>query len=869
MEILAKENYTPMMQQYLTIKENYPDTIILFRLGDFYEMFFNDALIASRVLEIALTGRDAGVEERIPMCGVPYHSVSSYIQTLVDNGFKVGIVEQVEDPKTAKGLVKRDVVRLITPGTVIDSNYLDEKENNFIASITDFTTSYAVSYCDISTGDSFVTLIDYNREMLKNELLSIASKEIVIDSTFDQSLLSDLIEHYQVTVSIENAVDIPQDYRYIVEDLGDYRYELSMGRLINYFLETQKRDLKHLQKAETYQSNQYLMMDVYSKRNLELTSTLRTNTRKGSLFWLLDQAQTAMGSRLIKQWLDKPLINKEEISLRYDVVEALIEDFITREEIRERLKNVYDLERLVGRIAYDHANAKDLLQLKRSLKEVPAIKAKVHLLNQNFNTHLIDQFLEFQELHDLLERSIAEDAPYTLKDGGLIKPGFNTELDEYRDISANGKTYIANLVTRERERTGIKNLKVGYNKVFGYYIEITKSYLNNLPEDLDYERKQTLANAERFVTPELKEMEAKILHSEEKAINLEYELFLSIREEIKTQIRELQVLAKSIAMIDALISFAVVSNENRYVRPHLVDAHRVEIVGGRHPVVEQTLQGRVYVENDIALDDLTNILLITGPNMSGKSTYMRQMALTVIMAQIGCFVPCDSCEMMIFDRIYTRIGASDDLASGQSTFMVEMLEANNALQHATAKSLILFDEIGRGTATYDGMALAQSIIEFIHERIGCKTLFSTHYHELTVLEEQLPHLKNVHVRAEEHQGELTFLHKVEFGPSDKSYGIQVAKLAQLPSSLIHRAEKILKRLENTNERVSIEPETNLFNFTEPDDLVMDNLEVVTKDPVIEEVVSTIEEAKILELTPLEALNLLYKLQGQLKAKGGQ
>lgn len=863
MKKYPKERYTPMMQQYLTIKENYPDTLILFRLGDFYELFFEDALVASRVLEIALTGRDAGVEERVPMCGVPYHSASSYIQRLLDHGFKVGIAEQVEDPKLAKGLVKREVVRLITPGTVMDETYLDEKSNNFIASIHDGVTHYVIAYCDLTTGDSFVTMLDYNDEMVQNELLSIGAREVVIDPRFDITKIRNYIEQYQVTLSHEKRVEIPKDYEYLAEDLPDVRYALALGRLLNYLLETQKRDLKHLQKAILYTSNQYLHMDVYSKRNLEIMATIRTNTRQGSLLWHLDRAQTAMGSRLIKQWLDKPLINRTEIEARYDIVEAFMKDYIAREEIRERLKNVYDLERLVGRISYDNANARDLLQLKRSLQEVPFIKNQLIVLKKTYQLAIQTEFKDFRELYDLLERAIDEDAPITLKEGGLIKPGFHPELDEYREIKKHGKEYIANLVMKERERTGIKNLRVGYNKVFGYYIEITKGQLANLPEDIGYERKQTLANAERFITPELKEIEAKILNAEDRAIELEYELFVQIRDHIKQYIPDLQVLAKALATIDALISFAVVSEENRYVRPVLHDAHRVHIVNGRHPVVEKTLRDKPYVENDIIFDEETNILLITGPNMSGKSTYMRQMALTVIMAQIGCFVPCDACEMMVFDKIFTRIGASDDLVGGQSTFMVEMLEANHALQHATKQSLILFDEIGRGTATYDGMALAQAIIEYIHDQIGCKTLFSTHYHELTALEKELKHLKNVHVRAEEYQGELTFLHKVEFGPSDRSYGIQVAKLAKLPHSLIERATSILKRLESQKDRVRVESDYNLFSLFE-----MEETDPPYYSKEEHEVLEIIKETDVFSLTPIDALNLLYRLQTILKGKGG-
>lgn len=857
-----KSMYTPMMQQYLTIKENYTDSLVFFRLGDFYELFFEDALVASRVLEIALTGREAGVGERVPMCGVPHHSASSYIQRLIDSGFKVAIVEQVEDPKEAKGIVKRDVTRLITPGTIMDDSFLNAKENNYIASVTHLITHYSVSYCDLTTGELYVTLLDLNNQMLINELLSINAKEIVVGQDFDQSTLHQLTSQYHVTLSIENTVELEETYQYLIQDVTDSRLIMSLARLVNYFLHTQKRDLKHLQQAIIYQSSQYLMLDVYSKRNLEITETLRGHTRKGSLFWLIDHAQTAMGSRLIKQWLDKPLINQTEINSRYDIVEAFIEDFMTREDIKNALQNVYDLERLVGRIAYDNANAKDLLQLKRSLKEVPFIKEKVNVLNQQFHVKLVSQFDDFTDLYALLEQSIHEDAPYTLKDGGVIKDNFSKQLDEYRSASKNGKDLIAQMVQKERERSGIKNLKVGFNKVFGYYIEITKGNIHLLPDDIGYERKQTLANAERYITPELKEMEALILNSEEKAIHLEYDLFIEIRNEIKNHIQQLQILARAIATIDALVSFAIVSIENRFVRPVLTEDNEIHIINGRHPVVEKVLTDSVYVDNDIIMDEETNILLITGPNMSGKSTYMRQMALTVILAQIGCFVPCDSATLKVFDKIYTRIGASDDLASGQSTFMVEMLEANNAILNATKNSLILFDEIGRGTATFDGMALAQAIIEFVHEKIGCKTLFSTHYHELTILESNLSRLKNVHVRAEEQDGELTFLHKVEFGPSDKSYGIQVAKLAKLPPSLIKRAEKILKKLEQNKTEVVYEKEVNLFNYEE-EDKVIDNQVI---DPFYEEVSSSILETNLLDITPIEALNLLYQLQNKLKTK---
>ncbi len=857
---LDKTAYTPMMQQYLTIKEKYQDTLVFFRLGDFYELFFDDAYLASRVLEIALTGRDAGVEERVPMCGVPFHAADSYIQKLIDNGYKVAVVEQVEDPKEAVGIVKRDVVRMITPGTVMDDHFLDEKANNYISCVSDFITNYVISFADLSTGELYCVILDKDEKLLINELLSIETKEIVISHDFNQDILKPLVTGYHVTLSFEDNSEGNEEYQYIVEAITDTRLKMTINRLINYLLNTQKRSLSHLQVATVLNSQQYLLMDVYSKRNLEIFETIRSGSKKGSLLWLVDKAETAMGSRMIMHWLDKPLVNISDIYQRYDIIEALQKEFIILEEIKKSLRNVYDLERLVGRIAYDNANARDLLQLKRSLMEMPVIKEKLHYLNLTYKVNINDQFATFAELTALLENSINEDAPYTIKDGGIIKDQYNEKLDKYRELSRNGKQYIADLVSREREKTGIKNLKVGYNKVFGYYIEITKANLALLHEDSGYERKQTLANCERFITKELKELEDMILNAEEKAIKLEFDLFIDIRNKIKEEIFSLQRLAKAIAEIDALASFATISLENRFTRPTLVTNHVIEIKNGRHPVVEKLLVDSVYVENDIYMDENTNILLITGPNMSGKSTYMRQLALIVILAQAGCFVPCDECRMMVFDKIFTRIGATDDLISGQSTFMIEMIEANNALQNATSQSLILFDEIGRGTATFDGMALAQSIIEYIHDSIKAKTLFSTHYHELTATENNLVNLKNVHVRAEENNQVLTFLHKVESGPSDKSYGIQVAKLANLPLNLIKRAEKILTKLEKNKQGVIIDASYNLFDY---DFNVKDDTTISAEE---QEVLNIIKETNFFELTPMDALNLLYKLQTKVKTK---
>lgn len=854
-----KSIFTPMMQQYLDIKEQYMDSLVFFRLGDFYELFFDDAIVASRILEIALTGRDAGVEDRVPMCGVPYHAVDSYIQKLIDAGYKVAIVEQVEDPRVAKGIVKRDVVRLITPGTVIDQNFLDAKANNYITSISHTATNYFLSYADVSTGEVCCVELAKDDTLLINELIALETKEVVISSDFPKEVLAPLVNNYHVTISIEDETKEMSEYNYISQNITDSRLKLTINRLINYLIRTQKRSLSHLQEAHLYNSQQYMQVDIYSKRNLEIFETVRTASRKGSLFWLVDKAETAMGSRMIKHWLDKPLINSVDINYRYDIIESLQKEFLITAELKQALRNVYDLERLVARIAFENANAKDLLQLKRSLKEVPLIKNHITTLKTKYNLRLDDEFSTFSELTDKLERSINEDAPFTIKEGGIIKDGYSEELDRYRELARNGKQYIANLQNRERERTGIKNLRVGYNKVFGYYIEITKGNLPLLKDEYGYIRKQTLTNSERFITNELKELEDTILNAEEKAINLEYELFVEIRNEIKRYIPALQRLAKAIAEIDALISFANVSMENRYTRPKLNDQHIIDIKKGRHPVVEKLLEDK-FVENDIYMDENTSILLITGPNMSGKSTYMRQMALIAILAQAGCFIPCEEGNIPIFDKIFTRIGATDDLISGQSTFMIEMMEANNALQNATNNSLILFDEIGRGTATFDGMALAQGIIEYIHDKINAKTLFSTHYHELTALENNLTRLKNVHVKAVEQHQELIFLHKVENGPSDKSYGIQVAKLANLPPSLIKRAEKILAKLEQNKKEIVIDTQYNLFDFD------FNIKEERLLNPEEQEVLNIIRETNFFELTPMDALNLLYKLQLKLKKK---
>ena len=834
---------SPMMRQYVEIKEKNKDVIIMFRLGDFYEMFFEDAVNVSRELELTLTGKSAGLEERVPMCGVPHHAANIYIEKLIEKGYKVGICEQMEDPKTTKGLVKRDLVNIVSSGTILDSEILNEKENNYIGSLLDLTHSYVITYSDISTGEIYVTLINHKKEQAINEIMSIGIKEIITNET-DTSLINLLKNQYKLTLTKTDNIEDLKEYEYIYEDITDTRLVNGIKHLLTYINNTQKRNLSHLQKARILEEKEHLKMDIHTKRNLELTETLRLKQRNYSLIWLLDKTKTAMGSRLLKNYIENPLINKEEINRRYKIVETLIQEFILKNDLIENLYEVYDLERLSGRIAFGNANARDLLQLKRSLKVLPNIKEILKNLNYDKTIDTLD------ELYNLLEDSIYEEPPISIKEGYLIKEGYNKDLDELKTLRKGGKDFVAKFENEEKERTGIKNLKVGYNKVFGYYIEISKGNTNLVKEEYGYVRKQTLSNCERYISPILKEKEDLILNAEEKIIDLEYELFINIRNKVKEYILKLQEIAKTISEIDVLQSFATVSEENNYVKPELND-EEIRIIEGRHPVVEKVLVGNEYVSNDIILDKNTNILLITGPNMAGKSTYMRQMAIITIMAQIGCFVPAKEAKLKIFDAIYTRIGASDDLVSGESTFMVEMIEANNAISNATSNSLILFDELGRGTATFDGMALAQSIIEYIHNNIKCKTFFSTHYHELTDLENNLKNLKNVHVSAHEEDGNITFLHKIKEGSIDKSYGIHVAKLANLPLPLIKRAAEILKVYENKEKKRDIKIQ-----------------EALPIDDLIEQVPSKIEEyikeLDILKLTPIDAMNTLYKLQEEIK-----
>ncbi len=834
---------TPMMRQYIDIKKTHPDVMIFFRLGDFYEAFFEDACLASRELELTLTGRSAGLDERVPMCGVPYHAVNIYIEKLVEKGYRVGICEQLEDPKDAKGgIVERGLTQIISKGTVINSESLAENDFNYIADLLDFEHAYAVSYADITTGLIYTTLIPHNNTKLVSELVSLNVKELVVESKVDNSIINILRNQFKILVTISDDILDSDEYKNVYSDIEDERLIKAIKHLLTYVTNMQMKTLEHMQRAIIKENKNVLKMDMHTKRNLELTETLRLKQRNYSLIWLLDKTKTAMGSRMLKSYIENPLINIDDINKRYDVVETLLEEFILKDDLKNLLYEVYDLERLSGRVAFGNANARDLIQLRSSLKVLPDI-------NNILNALHFATFHPLTELYDLLEKGIYDNPPIGIKEGYLIKEGYSTELDELKNLRKGGKDFVARFEAEEKERTGIKTLKVGYNKVFGYYIEVSKGMVGLVKDEYGYERKQTLSNCERYISPILKEKEALILNAEERIIELEYQLFVSIRDKVKEYIPELQEISRIISEIDVLQSFATVAEENNYIRPTLTEKRAVRIIEGRHAVVEKVLDSE-YVTNDIIMDEDTDILLITGPNMAGKSTYMRQFAITVIMAQIGCFVPAKEAIMPVFDAIYTRIGASDDLVSGESTFMVEMKEANDAISNATVNSLVLFDELGRGTATFDGMALAQSIIEYLHDNIHCKTLFSTHYHELTDLENNLEKLKNIHVSAYEENGNITFLHKIEKGSVDKSYGIHVAKLANLPTSLIERATKILAIYENKEKKRDIKVQQAL---------PLDSL-INSKDELKERM----NEIDPLQVTPMEALNLLVELKNLSK-----
>lgn len=834
-----KQKYSPMMMQYLGIKEQNKDSIVMFRLGDFYEMFFDDAMIVSKELELALTGKNAGAKERVPMCGVPFHSASGYIQKLVDNGHKVAIVEQLTDPGK-KGIVERGVVQIVTPGTIFDES-MTKNKNNYIACMMIFDFVYSLAFCDITTGEFQVINIDKKDHLLNNQLASMEVKEIVVKSdctyNFNDSIM---VSHYDNETFNEK-------YRDIFHNIKDLKEIKVSTLLLNYLIETQKRDLEHLQMIEEINNQDFMTMDLYTKKSLELTENSKDHEKYGSLFWLLDMTKSAMGARLLKNYIDRPLLKKEAIEERLDIVEIFTQQFIQRESIKEILKEIYDLERLSSRIAFGNINARDLKWIASSLKVLPELKQQLYSFNEPLTDQLANQIIDLSHITKLIDDAIIDNPPLTIKEGNIIKDHFNEELDELRYLRDHGKQWLVDFEQKEREKTGIKNLKVGYNRVFGYYIEVTKGSLDLVKDEFEYTRKQSLSNAERFITPELKDMESKILSAQDKIQKLEYVLFTQVRNEIKKEVHLIQDVSKIIARVDVYQSLAMLASENSYVRPVFNDQKIMDIKEGRHGVIEKVMGHGKYVPNDVSIDENSPVVLITGPNMGGKSTYMRQVALIVIMAQIGSFVPAKYANLTIFDQIFTRIGASDDLISGQSTFMVEMLEANNALRFASEKSLILFDEIGRGTATFDGMAIAQAMIEYIASEIHCMTLFSTHYHELTFLEDKGLGIQNVHASARVDNDHLVFEYLIKKGRSNKSYGVNVAKLAKLPDEVINRANLVLETLEENNVEDCLIEEKQV--------------QVIEKESEVEKYLKTIDP---MALSPLDALSTLIELKKLVK-----
>lgn len=905
-------NYTPMIQQYLKVKEGAKDAFLFFRLGDFYEMFFEDALLASKELEITLTGRDGGVGEKIPMCGVPHHAAEGYIQRLIEKGYKVAICEQLDDPAVTKGMVRRDIVRVVTPGTVMDGKIITDKSNNYLVCVTEEDGMTALAACDLTTGELYVTSVLSSTEWLRDEIGIYEPAEIIGDAGLLELLRS------EASLLAKPVVYTPWDKqeeglaRRQFGEAAWVRLEKERGRclalLISYFSETQRRSLGQLTQISPYEPGNYMILDPFTRRNLELTETVRERSKKGSLLWLLDRTETSMGGRLLRRRIDKPLLQRAPIERRLEAVDYLYNQFIVREDLRGALKEIYDLERLVGRIAFGSANGRDMNALKLSLAQIPALKEMCLTSGSATLREIGTSMDECAELREDIERAIVEDAPVSVRDGGIIRGGYHERLDELREASSSGKRWIAELEAKERQATGIKSLKIGYNKIFGYYIEITRSNLSALPEGR-YERKQTLANAERYVTPELKEKEALILEAQDKMTDLEYSLFTELRERISAQVPRLQALAEKVAEIDVYQCLAAVSAEHRFVKPKLSDNYDLRLEGGRHPVVEAVLKDSAFIANGSTLSkDEGNILLITGPNMAGKSTYMRQVALICIMAQIGCFVPASSAEVPLIDRIFTRIGAADDLIGGQSTFMVEMADIQVMTEKATARSLIIIDELGRGTSTSEGMAIAQAVIEYVHDTIACKALVSTHFHELAHLEQSLSGLRNYSMAVQESGDKVNFLRKLVPGAADSSYGIYCARLAGLPEGIIDRAYGLLQSIEQAsppgsvplnygtgyNDRsgpviqenqaaasvaaAQLEAAVSLASPAEEEDNEVVQLSIFGEDeprknrkggvaapaakenPLLKELISAVQGADLMNMTPLQAMGLLNELK---------
>lgn len=865
---MAKANLTPMMEQYHEIKKQYPDAFLFYRVGDFYELFEDDAVKGAQILELTLTHRSNKTENPIPMAGVPHVAVDSYVDTLVEKGYKVALCEQLEDPKEAKGMVKRGIIQLVTPGTLMNDKPSEAKESNYLTSVVTTKNCFGLAYSDLSTGEIFATHLK-TFAAVSNELLSLRTREVVYNGHLNASN-SDFLHKANITVSEPAELTGKHaEISYAQQNLTNQAEKDAVKQLVGYLLQTQRRSLAHLQIAKSYEVSQYLQMSHTVRDNLELTASAKTGKKMGSLFWVLDKTHTAMGGRLLKQWLARPLLSVEELTKRQEMVQALLDGYFTRENVNDALKGVYDLERLTGRIAFGNVNARELLQLAHSLQAVPSILSSLKESDSAILQKFASEIDPLNGIADLISSTIVDQPPVLTTEGGLIRNNVDQQLDRYRDAMNNGKKWLTEMEQTERQKTGIDNLKVGYNKVFGYYIQVTNSNKNKVPLDR-YTRKQTLTNAERYITPELKEHENLILEAQTKSTDLEYELFVKLREEVKKYISALQKLAGQIAALDVFCSFAQVAEENNYCRPKFHTSNQdVKVVLGRHPVVEKVMKAGSYIPNDVKLDQDTDIYLITGPNMSGKSTYMRQMALIAVMAQVGSFVPADSAELPIFDQIFTRIGAADDLISGQSTFMVEMTEANEALQNATKRSLVLFDEIGRGTATYDGMALAGAIVQYLHDEVGAKVLFATHFHELTDLEQTLPRLRNIHVGATEENGKLIFLHKILPGPADQSYGIHVAQLAGLPRKVLRKATKLLNRLEAQGSNLG--PSTaqlDLFSSNEEPETVTDQelapgteTELSDKE---KDVLDEISNLYLADQTPLQVMQLVENWQDDLK-----
>lgn len=875
--------YTPMMQHYLQTKEEYKDCILFYRLGDFYEMFFEDAKTVSKELELTLTGKSCGAEERAPMCGIPYHAAEGYLNKLVKKGYKVAICEQVEDPKTAKGIVKREVIRIVTPGTNTDSQALDETKNNYIMCIVYLADKYGVSVADVSTGDYFVTEVDSERKLL-DEINKYTPVEIICNEAFYMSGvdLDDIRERLNICVSALEAWYFSDDTAigtlrehfkvHSLEGLGlnDFACgSIAAGSLLKYLYETQKNSLAHMSTIHPYVTGKYMIIDSSTRRNLELVETLREKSKRGSLLWVLDKTKTAMGARMLRSYIEQPLIEKQEIEARLDAVEELNQYIITREELREYLNPIYDLERLITRVTYQTANPRDLIAFKNSIRMLPPIKNLLREFSGSMLQEIMEEMDALEDIFEQIENSITEEPPILVHEGGMIKEGYNEEVDRLRKAKTEGKSWLAELEMKEREKTGIKNLKIKYNKVFGYYLEVTNSYKELVPEY--FTRKQTLANAERYITPELKELEDIILGAEDKLVALEYDLFRLVRESVAKEVVRIQKTAKAIAKLDVMTSLAYVAEQNHFCRPKLNEQGTIDIKGGRHPVVEKMIHNDMFISNDTYLDNNKHrISIITGPNMAGKSTYMRQTALIVLMAQIGSYVPADSANIGLVDRIFTRVGASDDLASGQSTFMVEMTEVANILRNATSNSLLVLDEIGRGTSTFDGLSIAWAVVEHISnpKLLGAKTLFATHYHELTELEGKLDNVNNYCIAVKEKGDDIVFLRKIVSGGADKSYGIQVAKLAGLPESVLERAKVIVEELSANDisdiaKNIQVNAPVSKKKKQRLDEVDMTQMSLfdTLKD---DDIIAELRDVDISNLTPIEAMNKLYELQNKVK-----